>query len=391
MSAATNDFDTLLAAALDDRQRTHLLRQVQTLRQLDAVHVELDGIRAVNFSSNNYLGLTHHPLVLGAVTRAIKECGAGSAASPLITGHTELHALAERALAQWKGTESSLLLPSGYQANHAAVQAIAGIAEARGAPVRFLLDMLAHASLIDAVRATRLPMRVFGHNDLSKLSRLLREGEPKQIQVVVTESIFSMDGDAPPLAGFAELKRDHSFLFVLDEAHGSGVYGPRGAGLAAELKLTDSVDVFVVTLSKALGGVGGAVCASKRFCAAIANFGRAYIYSTAVPASIAAACVAAVEVMRDEPQRQRRVRDLARRVRQAFAMQGDSPIVPIVLGDESAALEAADKLRKEGFLVLAVRPPTVPRGTSRLRVTLSCEHSDEEVARLIEMLSYAIG
>ena len=137
--------------------------------------------------------------------------------------------------------------------------------------------------------------------------------------------------------------------------------------------------------------MGGAVCASKRFCAAIANFGRAYIYSTAVPASIAAACVAAVEVMRDEPQRQRRVRDLARRVRQAFAMEGDSPIVPIVLGDESAALEAADKLRKEGFLVLAVRPPTVPRGTSRLRVTLSCEHSDEEVARLIEMLSYAIG
>ena len=391
MSAATHHFDALLAAALDDRQRTHLLRQVQTLRPLDAVHVECDGIRAVNFSSNNYLGLTHHPRVLDAVTRATKVCGAGSAASPLITGHTEQHAQAEHALARWKGTESSLLLPSGYQANHAAVQAIAGTAQARGAPVRFLLDKLAHASLIDAVRATGMPMRVFGHNDLARLSRLLRKADPKHLQVVVTESIFSMDGDAAPLAGLAELKRDHSFLLLLDEAHGSGVYGAGGAGLAAELELADSVDVFVVTLSKALGGVGGAVCASKRFCAAIANFGRAFVYSTAVPASAAAACVAAIEVMRDEPQRQRRVRELARHVRQAFGLEGDSPIVPIVLRDESAALAAAEKLRKEGFLVLPVRPPTVPRGTSRLRLTLSCEHSNDEVDRLIEMLRYAIG
>ncbi|MEO6434474.1 MAG: 8-amino-7-oxononanoate synthase [Tepidisphaeraceae bacterium] len=390
-NASGDDFDDLLAAALDDRRQSNLLRQRCPVRPIDATHVEIDGARYVNFCSNNYLGLTHHPRVVEAIARAAREQGGGSGASALISGYTQAHASAEAALARWKGTESAVLLPSGYQANHAAVQTIAGVVEARGRSLRFLLDKLAHASLIDAVRGCGLPLRVFPHNDLTKLARLLSDADPNQLQVVVTESIFSMDGDPAPLAGLADLKRNHSFVLLMDEAHGSGVYGPNGAGLAAELDVTAAVDVFVITLSKALGSIGGAVCASKSFCDAMANFGRAYIYSTSVPPSVAVGCEAALGVMRDEPQHQQRVRALAARVRSALAgatakPAGDSPIIPVVLGEESRAIEAAERLRKEGLLILPVRPPTVPRGTSRLRVTVSSAHTDEEIDRLIDLL-----
>ena len=386
MSGDADDFESILAAALDERRGAHLLRQIQSFRPVDAIHVELDGIRYTNFSSNNYLGLTHHPRVIAAVIDATRDSGAGAGGSALITGHTAYHRSAERALAAWKGTEAAVLLPSGYQANHAAVQTITAAAEARGASVRFLLDRLVHASLIDAVRASSAAFRVFAHNDLAKLTRLLQDAGPGQLQVVVTESIFSMDGDAAPLAALADLKRLHPFVLLLDEAHGSGVYGSAGAGLAAELNVTGAVDLFIVTLSKAIGSSGGAICASRRLCDAVVNFGRAYVYSTAVSPGVAAACAAAIEVMREEPQRQRRVRELAARVRSAFALPGDSPIIPVVLGESSAALAAAEELRNERLLVLPVRPPTVPRGTSRLRVTLSSDHSDDEVAHLIDQL-----
>jgi 8-amino-7-oxononanoate synthase len=381
MSAQT--LEALLHAALDDRRAKFQFRQPKVVRPIDSVHVDIDGRRYVNFCSNNYLGLTHHPAVLEAVERATRRYGAGAGASPLISGYSDLHAAAEQTLARWKGTESSVLLPSGYQANHAAVQTIAAAAEAGGGRVRFLLDKLAHASLIDAVRGSGSPFRVFAHNDLVKLERLLHEADRNELQVVVTESIFSMDGDAAPLAGFAELKARRPFVLLLDEAHGSGVYGERGSGYADEVGLTGAVDIFVVTLSKSLGCAGGAVCASKTFCDGVVNFGRAYIYSTSVPPAVAAACTAAIGVMSSEPQRQQRVRQLARRVRGDGL---DSPILAIVLGDEESAVRAAENLGQKGMLVLPVRPPTVPRGSSRLRVTLSCDHTDQEIAMLAQAL-----
>jgi 7-keto-8-aminopelargonate synthetase-like enzyme len=235
-------------------------------------------------------------------------------------------------------------------------------------------------------------MRVYPHNTLAKLERLLGEAPEGQMQVVLTESIFSMDGDAGDLRGLAELRDRFGFVLVLDEAHGSGVYGPGGAGYAAELGLGSAVDVTVVTLSKAIGSAGGAVCASANFCAAVLNHGRAYVYSTHVTPATAAWATEAVAVMADEPALQRRVRELSRVVRAEVGRMGfdvpagDSPIVPVILGDEAAALAAADRLLEAGLLVPAVRPPTVPRGGSRLRVTLSAAHSDEEVGRLVDAL-----
>ncbi|MEZ0266250.1 MAG: aminotransferase class I/II-fold pyridoxal phosphate-dependent enzyme [Phycisphaerae bacterium] len=368
------------------------MRRQRVVAPLSPTRARLgDGREVVNFASNNYLGLTHHPRLIAAATAAVQAAGGGAGAAGLITGHTHVHAAAQDALARWKGTEAALLLPSGYQANLAVVQTLAAIGQ-QGGGIRFLVDKLAHASLIDAARATGAEMRVYPHNTLAKLERLLAEAPEGQLQVVLTESIFSMDGDAADLRGLADLKRRFGFVLVLDEAHGSGVYGPAGAGYAAELSLGHAVDVTVVTLSKAIGSAGGAICASANFCAAVLNHGRAYVYSTHVTPATAAWATEAIAVMADEPGPQARVREVSRHVRAEIGRMGfdvpagDSPIVPVILGDEAAALAAADQLLAVGLLAPAVRPPTVPRGGSRLRVTVSAAHSDADVGRLIEAL-----
>jgi 8-amino-7-oxononanoate synthase len=382
--------------ALQKRRAANEFRQRRRIRPLDAVHVEIDGRRCVNFSSNDYLGLAHHPKVIAAFA---SQNGVGSGAAALVSGYSPAHASAERAIANWKGTESAVVLGSGYAANLAAIQAIAAVGGETG--VTLLIDKLIHASLIDAVRSVcgsdkKTSFRVFPHNHLEKLERLLEEMEPGRLCAVVTESIFSMDGDAADLPGIARLKQKHPFLLLLDEAHGSGVYGPNGAGYAAELGLGSVVDVSIVTLSKAVGVVGGAVCASEKFCDAVVNFGRPYIYSTNLPPAAAAAAEVAIEVMRDEPERQQRVRALAADVRHRLRQigfeiaGGDSPIIPVLLGDETEAMRAAGRLLEGGFLVVAIRPPTVPRGTSRMRITLSSEHGQEEVGGLLKLLESII-
>lgn len=382
-----------LQAALEKRKQAHQFRQRRAVEPLNATHVRIGGRTYVNFASNNYLGLTHHPRLIEASAAVTARDGTGAGAAALITGYTQEHAAAETAIAAWKGTERAILLPSGYQANHAAVQAVAAVAEASGRGVRFLLDKLAHASLIDAVRATGEPFRVFPHNHMAKLERLLAEADESEMQVVVTESIFSMDGDAADLAGLADLKRRHPFVLILDEAHASGVYGPNGAGLSTEAGESSLADLSTVTLSKGLGSLGGAVCASAAWGDAVMNFGRAAIYTTNVPASLAAIARAAIKVLRDEPQHQSRVRELARRVRAGVKQlgialpEGDSPILPLVLGEESLAVAAAESLRESGLLAVAVRPPTVPPNTSRLRVTLSSAHTDAEIAQLLTALA----
>jgi len=371
---------------------SHLYRRRRLIVPLDAAHVQWEGRHYVNFASNNYLGLAQDPRVVRAAAQTLDRDGAGSAASPLICGYGPAHANAERHIASWKGTEACVLLPSGYQANHAAIQTLAAVALACGKGVRFLLDKLCHASLIDAVRGSGAPFRIFPHNHMGKLGRLLDESPPGKLQAVVTDSIFSMDGDPADLPAIARLKQKHPFVLLLDEAHATGVYGPCGSGLAAELALGDVVDVTVVTLSKAIGSAGGAVCASATFCEALVNLARAYVYSTSVAPAAAAAADAAISIMESEPQRQQRVRQLARQTREELRRSGhtipagDSPIIPLILGSETAALQAADYLMARGVFVLAIRPPTVPRGSSRLRITLSSQHTDAEVESLIRMI-----
>jgi 8-amino-7-oxononanoate synthase len=385
-----DSLNSLLDTELLRLLESQLLRERRVVKPIDAVHVEIDGRTCVNFCSNNYLGLTHHPRLISAMWDSCQSTGAGAAA--LISGFTPHHAAAEKAIAAWKSTQSAVLLPSGYQANHAAVQTLAALGKSPKAAVRFLIDKLAHASLLDAVRASGAPWRVFPHNGISKLQRLLQNADADQLQVVVTESIFSMDGDEADLVALAKLKRDHPFVLLLDEAHAGGVYGENGSGLASERGLGEVADISIATFSKAAGVVGAAICGSEKFCRAVVNLGRAYIFSTNIPPAIAATIEAAIAVMRDEPQRRTRVRNLSQRFRDDLReggidlANGDSPIIPIIVGSESAAMDLSHRLLEEHFLVGAVRPPTVPRGTSRLRITLCCEHADQELRELTKVL-----
>lgn len=381
--------DELLSDFLARRRQADQFRQRCALNVVDAVHVEHQGRTYVNFASNNYLGLTHHPRIIERMLDAGRRLGAGAAAASLVSGYSLVHEQAEQAVARWKSAQAALLFSSGYQANAAAVAAMKCLARAP----RFLLDKLCHASLIEAARASGLEFRVFPHNHLLKLRRLLQEADAGQPQIVVTESIFSMDGDAADLRGLAELKKEHSFILLLDEAHGGGVYGAGGAGLACELGLRELADVTVVTFSKAMGLMGGAVCGSRTLCDALLNGAPPAIYSTSISPMLAAAIPTAIEVMAAEPRRQQRVRELALRVRSALAQKGlsipagDSPIVPVIVGSESTALRTAERLRDAGMWAIAIRPPTVPPAASRVRLTLSCEHTDAEVERLIQVIA----
>jgi 8-amino-7-oxononanoate synthase len=389
---ASPSWEQHIADDLAALRQSHLYRQRQLTIPIDATHVERDGRRLINFASNDYLGLSHHPSVITAAQAAAARDGAGSGAAPLISGYGPAHQSAERAICDWKGCEAAILFPSGYQANHAAIQTAAHIGKLQGG-VRFLVDKLAHASLIDAIRATGEDFRVFPHNHMDKLRRLLAEHPPAQLQVVVTESIFSMDGDAADLRALDQLKREHEFLLILDEAHASGIYGATGEGLAAEMGVADAVDMSVLTFSKALGCIGAAVCASELFCDTLVNHARAYVFSTSIPPIVAAAADAAIAVLRNDPSRRQRLRDIAQSVRASISEMGlsipagDSPIIPIILGDESAALNAARQMREQGLLIGAVRPPTVARGSSRLRITLSSEHTDAEIEQFLAALT----
>lgn len=382
-----NPLDIAIDATLADRQSAGLLRQRSPWEPTGPVTVRQEGRDYVNFASNNYLGFTHHPRLL-ATLRTAANVGAGAAG--LISGHTDAHARAEAAIANWKSCAAAILLPSGYQANLAVVQTLAAV-YGRGR-ARFLIDKLAHASLLDAVRLGGHDFRVFPHNGMAKLGRLIADAPAGQTQVVLTESVFSMDGDVADFAGLTDLKSKHDFVLVVDEAHGSGVYGRHGAGMIDEADARGIVDVTVVTLSKALGLSGAAVCGSAAFVRAVENFGRAYIFSTSVSPLAADLAAEAVAICREEPQHQTRVRQLAARVRSELADRGydcartDSPIVPLTMGEPARALAAAETLRAKGLLVVAVRPPTVPVGTSRLRLTLSTAHSNEQVDRLLDAL-----
>lgn len=367
--------------ALRAREESGLLRRRLTVRQVDATHVEVDGRVLLNFAGNDYLGLSRHAAVVAALRGA---AAVGSTASPLICGHSPSHAAAEAALAEWKGTDSAVLAPSGYQANVAAVQAAHAVCERRGRPL-LILDKLVHASLVDAARSVAADMRVFPHNHLGKLARLLAACPAQRRPIVITESIFSMDGDAADLRGLAELRRRRPFVLLLDEAHASGVYGASGRGLAHEAGVPHIADLTVVTLSKALGCAGAAVLGSRAWVDAVVNFGRALIYSTAMPPALADAARIAVGLACAEPERAARVRALARRLRARLGRSDplpDSPIVPVIVGDAGRAVAWVSRLRDAGIFVVAVRPPTVPAGQSRLRISLSAEHTEQEVDRL---------
>jgi 8-amino-7-oxononanoate synthase len=368
-------------------------RHLREICSAQGAEIETGGRRLVNFSSNNYLGLANDPRLREAAITAISEFGVGGGASRLISGTQSPHLRLERALAKWKGTEAALCFGSGYAAALGTIPALARKGDV------ILLDKLCHASLIDGAKLSGAILRVFPHNHLGKLESHLQWSQRKHAGkriLIVTESVFSMDGDNAPLRELIELRKRFGALLLLDEAHAVGVIGPNGRGLAAAGNLDDDVDVQMGTLSKAFGASGGYVCGSRNLIEWLINRARSFIYSTAPPPGIAAAALAAIDFLSSSEGEERRlllwqkiglmhellpVSDLNRKSNAA-----SSAILPWIVGDEQAALDLASALQSEGFLVPAIRYPTVAKGSARLRITVTASHEEDQIRALCEAI-----
>lgn len=372
------------------RQKS-LFRELKTIEEIQGPLVRIGDRFLVNFASNDYLGLSQHPSVKSAAKAAIDRFGAGSGASRLITGTGYAHTKFEEEIASFKGAESALLFSTGYAAALGTITSLVGPGDV------VILDKLAHACLIDGAKLSGASLRVFPHNNVAKLKHQLawaRQAHPQGKTLVVTESIFSMDGDFGDLAAIVDLKTEFQALLLVDEAHATGVIGARGAGWVAALGLTRQVDIQMGTLSKAFGASGGFICGSKTMVQLLVNRARSFIYSTALPPSCAAAASAALEIVRSEEGNTLRsrlrtnVRLLAEYLTTTAQRVTDpvSPIYPLLIGDEQQTLRLAGILYTNGFLAPAIRYPTVARGSARLRITLSSAHSLEQIQLLAQTI-----
>lgn len=364
---------------LQELDRLDLRRHLRRLDSPQQPAVELAGSGLCrNFSSNDYLGFANFDALREIHAENVARHGVGSGASRLVCGTMREHLALEESLAALKRSEAALTFTSGFATATSVIPALCG----KGDVV--ILDKLSHASLIDGARLSGATLRIFPHNDVEKLASHLQWAET-QIDndgrvLVVTESVFSMDGDRAPLREIVELKSRHGALLLLDEAHAFGVIGPQGRGLAAACELEAGVDFQMGTFSKALGLSGGYVCASRPFVELFVNRARGFIYSTAPPPALAATTQSAIEMMAGEIGDSRR-ETLWQRI-QILDENAESAIVPILIGENEAALAASESLRESGFLVPAIRYPTVPRGSARLRITLSAAHDADDVEAL---------
>ena len=358
-----------------------LLRVPRPLDSPAGAQVIRGGRTLWNFASNDYLGLARHPQIEAAFIEGVQLYGAGSAASRLVCGTLPPHRILEDSLAAAKQTEAALTFSSGFATALGVIPAVVG------KPDFVFLDKLSHACLVDAARLSGATLRVFPHNDLEKLKRLLISTRAKTATatiLIVTESVFSMDGDLCPLLEIVELAEAHDALLLLDEAHGFGILGENGMGLAEQENLQHRVTFQMGTLSKSAGLAGGYLAASRDWIDLITNRARSFIYSTAPPPAIAHAATASLALIRSEQGRLLREK-LQRNI--ARLSSGVTPIIPKILGSNEAALAAAAQLETAGFLVPAIRFPTVPRGTARLRISLSAAHSREIIDQLKSLIA----
>jgi len=381
-------FDSELRTELSRLEGAGLHRRLRVLDGASDPEVEIDGRPVLLLCSNNYLGLATHPRLRAAAAAALERWGCGAGASRLISGHLGVHAEVEAQLAAFKRTETALLFPSGYQANVGAISALAG----RGDHV--FSDELNHASIIDGCRLSRATVHVYPHLDVRALDALLARTTGDGRRLIVTDSVFSMDGDRAPLGELVRLARSYHAMLMIDEAHATGVLGPHGAGLADAEGVVDGVTVHMGTLGKALGGAGAYIAGSRAMTELVTNRARSFVYSTALPPASVAAAGAALELVQDEPERRAALARNAAQLRDGLhalglPTTGDTHIVPVMIGDNAQTVAFSDALLARGVLVHPIRPPTVPPGTARLRVTPMATHTAADIARALAAFASA--
>ncbi|QDT42378.1 8-amino-7-oxononanoate synthase 2 [Gimesia alba] len=379
----------------DDLQKIRdagLFRSRRTFKPLPGGRCLLDGQTLINLSSNDYLDLAHDDRLIAAATSALSEMGVGARASALVSGRTEWHERLESQLALFEGAEAAILFPSGYAANLGVVSALASEQDT------VFCDRLNHASLIDGCRLSGARLRVYRHDNLEKLKRELEKVTGDGKKIIVTDSVFSMDGSLAPLVSLCDLAEKYEAILMIDEAHGTGVWGATGRGLAEELGVEYRVTVRIGTLSKAVGTMGGFVAGSSALVDWLWNRVRTQIYSTALPPAICAAACEALEIIQAEPERRRVLFERADFLRKELQQRtnitipaSNGPIIPIILQDPDVTMKVAAELQEAGFLVGAIRPPTVPEGTSRLRVSVTYAHTQDDLVRFLKALDRSLA
>lgn len=382
-----------LGERLAQRRAQGLWRERRVLDGPQTVEAVVDGRRCLSFCSNDYLGLANDERVAAALHDGATRYGVGSGASHLVIGHGRAHTELEEALADWTGRERALLFSTGYMANLGALTALA----ARGD--RIYADRLDHASLLDAALLSGARLQRYPHRDHDRLAQWLPKAPANAERFIVSDSVFSMDGDLAPLPELVALAKRHGAWLVIDDAHGLGVIGPRGGGTAAHFGYgQEEVPVLIGTLGKAVGTFGAFVAGEAALIEALIQFARSYIYTTALPPAVACATLAALRIARDEEWRRDHLAALIARFRNGAHQLGLSlleppagspatPILPLLTGDAESALRLSRDLLERGLLVPAIRPPTVPPGSARLRITLSAAHSEAQVDRLLDALA----
>jgi 8-amino-7-oxononanoate synthase len=362
-----------------------LYRKLRRVESDQGPTLRLDGREVINFSSNNYLGLANHPSLCKAAKEAIDRYGCGSGASRLISGNMTLHEELESKIAELKGTEAALVFNSGFQANTGILSTLVGEGDV------VLSDALNHASIIDGCRLSRAKVVVYGHCDIDQLERSLRDAPSNARKLIVTESLFSMDGDEAPLADIVNLAEKHGAMVMVDEAHATGVYEPSGAGLVAKLGLGDRVPIQMGTLGKALGGFGAYVAGSKALRELLINRCRSFIFTTSLPPAVMAMGMAAIDLVMREPERRQALWNNCEGLRAGLKELGyslggsQSQILPLMVGDATACMRLSEKLLDRQIFAQGIRPPTVPAGTSRLRITLMATHRPEHIDQALRV------
>jgi len=369
-----------LAQDLEKLASQNLRRSLTAVEEtLPGGRVRVDGRVLLNLSSNDYLGLSQDPRLIDAAQKAAARWGVGAGASRLVVGHLALHEEVEARLAAFKGTEAAVIFSTGYMANLGAISALVGPDDT------VFCDRLNHASIYDGIKLSGANLARFPHGDLDRLEALLQKTATGR-RLIVTDSVFSVDGDLAPLQGLVELRDRYGAMLMVDEAHATGVLGPHGAGLAEALGLTHRIDVHMGTFSKALGSLGGYVAGDLRLIEYLHNRARSFIYSTAMPPPVLGAIAAALNIVVQEPERRRYLLSEAQSFRQILTQAGfdilgsETQIIPVLVGDNAPTLSLAARLREHGLMAVALRPPTVPPGRSRVRFSLSAAHSPEDLA-----------
>ena len=379
----------ILTARLAEVRESGLYRRLRAVEGAQDAAIILEGQEVVLFSSNNYLGLANHPALKRAAQEAIERYGCGSGASRLISGSMAVHHELEQRLATLKKTDAALVFPTGYHANIGVLSALMGPDDT------ILSDSLNHASIIDGCRLSRADTRVYRHADIEHLGELLKACPATGQRLIVTDSVFSMDGDLAPLTEIVSLARQYDAWVMVDEAHATGVFGPHGGGLVEELGLTEEVDIQMGTLGKALGCVGAFVAGSHELIDWLVNRARSFIYTTAIPPAMAAAVLAALDIVEQEPERRRQLWNNTRVLADGLRSLGytlgatRSQILPVIIGEARATMVVAHAILQRGVFAHGIRPPTVPEGTSRIRVTPMATHTQDHLSRTLDAFAAA--